>query len=145
MDENDKQRILCYRRFKNFKSFSNKLKALYPYEIIPVLNENYETKIGLADIKFYNNRRKKLTFFLNNLLYQKIIILKTDSEMNKSHIIYNTKLEELTKKFFQTEFDDNYFNSQEDSITFYPLFEQRFSSGGIINFLDSTYSYFFGK
>ena len=92
-----------------------------------MLDNNY---MLIHDNEFLTNRKKKLTFFLNFLLDQRIIILKNeDRQVRKSYInaeieVNNIMAEELTKKFFETEFDENYFKSCVNGLDYYPITSQ---------------------
>ena len=99
--------------------------------------------------KFIEIRKKQLAYFLNFLLDNKIILFKVENNQDKSIYFnnddykFNLKAEEITKKFFETDFTEGYFLSWTNDLTYYPLIlTAQYQNHGI---LSSIIHIFFNK
>jgi hypothetical protein len=82
IDQKDEKKIKCYRRFSFFDALNNKLREKYPYLIIPSLpKKNYKTKILTLEEDFYNERKKRLTHYINYIFKHEN--LNNSLELNK--------------------------------------------------------------
>lgn len=90
-----KTKILCYRRYDNFRKFYEVLKIRYPHYIIPKLSPKAIMAKVYDDQIFIEQRRKELEFFINEIAKNKDI----------------GKGEEIKIFLRSDKFDKDYFNS----------------------------------
>ena len=101
---NPQKKILCYRRYKEFDIFYNKLKCRFPHCIFPRLSQKQYLKN--AEQIFLENRKKELQYFINRLYYHE--------EISKS---------EEFKRFINSTFDAQYFENLPNKY-YYPESEK---------------------
>ena len=114
------------------------LNFLLDQNIISIRNQNYINNNN------NNNNNNIINITGDNIDINTNNTITINTSINKNHINLNNnnidnnnqneyndllKKEELSKKFFETEFDENYFKSNIDSFTYYPVTSQFLNNG----------------